>query len=418
MDDRLRTVERQAQERGDAQVWRDYATALVRVGRRDEALVAALHARALDPSGRRHDLLADLDADVEEWLAELRSAPLDLDRVRRVAAERPLTVFRVLQLLSDGPRTDHALARDIAEAFSTARGLVQTYLGFEHAVAHEGIHADSTAGPRIGHVTASAARVAAALATAQPRETLRRALAIAAQRPELHDLLACLIQEMVLRGASLVDDPAAAELARTHPIAGVATLYLRPIEAAAPQLVVERPGWGSFATQPVTRVVGRCDPIEVPPALVSEMALFCAQNANSRSALWAGRLATPPPRITPETLAALDIECLRELRELELTRLTGEQLYDQLLGLFLTGSVYYGCGWFGAQARGLAWRTLSWLVGEWGQPVDPIESALRGVDAVRFTAGAPWFDPYEDRLGLAVLRPDGSLAVFAIVATD
>jgi hypothetical protein len=395
MDERLRTVERQAHDRGDADAWRDYATALARAGRREEALVAALHARGLDPRGAKHDLLSELDANYRDVVAELRHHGGDPERVRRLAVEQPLSVFGVLRLLSEGARADQDLARQVADVLLTAGGLVQTYLGFEHALAHEGLFSDFYAGCRIGSVAASAARVAAALATTQTATTLR--------------------------GASLVDDSAAVALARRHPIAAAAPLELRPIEAAAPQILIDRPGWPSTRIaefRPVARVAGQWDPVEVPRELVSEMTLFCEQNANSQADLWACRLAEAPPRITPETLVALDAECLRDVRELGLVPLTAEQLYNELLELFRLGSIYYGSGWFGAQARGLAWRTLSWLVGEWGRPVIEVERAAQRGDRVLFAALSPWFDRYEDRLGLAVLRPNGIIAVFAIVATD
>lgn len=416
MDDRLRTLERQAHERGDALAWRDYATALTRAGRRDEALLAALHARGLDPDGPEHDLLAQETpaGEVRDLVeAALAGPSLHPGAAHRYAARRPLVAWRAAWALS---ATDRGRAQTLAEACALTPGTLQAYAALDLSRLPPARRWNDEA-PRLGALPLGVARLAAMLGCRQARETLGAVTALAAGRRDLDDVLACLVQERVVRGEALEDDPAARALAARHPLAGGEPLALRALEQGARALLRSYgaeggsswSGWSVTRLEPTgpvpaadARVVAERQP---PAELEEELARFVAQNHNVQLEVRAFVLDRPVDRLGPELLASLGLECLRDATALSVAPLTAGQLHDELFALFASGGCY-GEGLLGAQGRALTWRTLRWL----GLADSPRPAAF-------FAARSAWFTAMLD-MAVAVLRPTGDVAVLAATDTD
>ena len=252
------------------------------------------------------------------------------------------------------------------------------------------------------------------------------------------ELLACLVQEMVLRGRS-VAGPAAEfwkRLAGSHLLGGL-PLTLLPLEAAFVQFL---PRNGPQEDAGLRRLPPRrgpppADPIEMQiqwaeTALsAEEKAALGAATANweaesngmTEARLFRADVPVPPPAVTSTQALSLPLESLAgtAAHDLRLVPYSAASAAAALFSAACTGGAYnQGLG--GAYGRRAAWQAAAALAG--ADPAASLEDAAASVSACAwwfFTAKSAWFYDVAWDIGLLALRPDKrTLAVLAATDTD
>jgi uncharacterized protein (TIGR02996 family) len=304
-----------------------------------------------------------------------------------------------------------------------------------------GVDAILQAVPEAGEKQRVCREFAAKLAQGQPHHLLLAALASRLEDPHLNELWACLLQEMVLRGASLHSHPVAERIwaklrAEGHPLAGL-PLRLTGIEGelstALPHYGVGGMGWGSFGPSRGA-AAGQSPPlVRDLPAFEEASDEHTCRRMGSAFRNWQEesngmvearvfRAASPlgEGHLSAAMLRALRLACLDGVGDgpVGVERVTASRAICVLVAAAGNGGAY-NRGLQGAYGRLQGWHSLAGLVGATG---DDVEAAADLADRclwVSFGAASGWFYQVTWDVGLLAVRPDGrSVAVLAATDTD
>lgn len=255
------------------------------------------------------------------------------------------------------------------------------------------------------------------------------------------ELRACLVHEIVLRGAAITETPAIARWAGSahwqhHPLAWL------PLELSGLEVARTLPSYhsrgGSYTApygpsgtdaEPVGRA--RCAPVPAardvttPPGIAAIAAAVAnwAEESNGKIEAKAFDLAGPvQAEQVPGALAALGLECLSGLtRRSRFTVYASppERAWQVLFAAASTGGAY-NQGLYGAYGRLAAWQSVAGLCGERaGAPAAEAERKAQACDWFSFDADTNWFEQVAWDIGLAAIRPGRrSLGILAATDTD
>ncbi|UQA97531.1 DUF6183 family protein [Streptomyces halobius] len=279
---------------------------------------------------------------------------------------------------------------------------------------------------------------ASQLASEQPPQLLAAVFAESAPSAEpMVELRACLVQELVLRGAEVAELPEVArwvssvEWAR-HSLAWLPLSRLETEgEPGLPRYHARGASWplpsgraeahGEPAVEPIAHVhaVKRTTTKSAVEAISAAVTNW-SQESNGRIAAATFALAEPVTiDAVPGILAALDEECLDGLAPSAVAPCSAAQAWRLLFSAASTGGAYNN-GLQGAYGRLAAWQSMTALTGaESGASATAAESRVQTCDWYSFGATTNWFEDVAWDIGLAVLEPQRrGLAVLAATDTD
>jgi hypothetical protein len=263
-------------------------------------------------------------------------------------------------------------------------------------------------------------------------------LAVAFREKASEELRACLVHELVLRGAAVTEIPKIAEWAmsphwRYHPL-GWLPLTLSEVE--------EQPSlpsystWGSSYPMPygpsdgrgMAVIRGTRVPVAVEataPERATTMGRAVANWAEDSNGVVEARifdLSEPmDTEALPSTLLALGLECLDGVKKgkFSVTACPPAQAWRVLFAAASSGGAY-NSGARGAYGRLAAWQSLAGLVGAAdGVGADQVEAQVRDCFWYTFDADSKWFERVAWDIGLVAVAPDRRrLAVLAATDTD
>jgi Family of unknown function (DUF6183) len=302
---------------------------------------------------------------------------------------------------------------------------------------------------------------ASRLGYGQSAQVFLAALDRAASRIEHHELFACWMHEVVLRGTSLAGEASAVRfreevLARTgHPLAGL-PLALRTTEREAPSYMplygdkglgraMETLASGPMSVRtippPADGAVVRATRVD-DPAAIERMTAAVRPWSDGKSGKVEAKVFTLEPRVSASAvgswlLRALPLESTTATARLNVSRTGPEGIFGPLFSAASNGGAY-SSGLGGAYGRLAAWTSLGALVGApvlgHVQPGAPVlggvlpsastSASIEAIDALAgssacltFRAPGPWFHDVAWDLGVLVLRSDGR-TVAVLAATD
>ncbi|MFF4795620.1 DUF6183 family protein [Streptomyces sp. NPDC001276] len=251
------------------------------------------------------------------------------------------------------------------------------------------------------------------------------------------ELRACLVQELVLRGVTIVESPAIEAWAtsphwRHHPLAWL-PLELFAIEEAPP-LPSYSVGGSSYSMPygpqdgpgvtlgSVTHLPQVTDTTteEFSKAAAAAVANW-AEESNGRSEAGTYDLGES---VETEALAGLlvtlGLECLNGVgprKRLALSSCRPEHAWRMLFAAASTGGAYNN-GVYGAYGRLAAWRSLTALSGaSTTAPVGEVERNIQECDWYSFGAATKWFERVAWDIGLVSVAP-GARRIAVLAATD
>jgi hypothetical protein len=276
-------------------------------------------------------------------------------------------------------------------------------------------------------------RLAAQLASGQAPDVLLAALEEHAGEEALFELWACVLQELVLRGANLAGRPV---VERQHPLAAL-PLYLRDAEkglaAGLPRYGYSSASWGTpvehppgstlplTSARPLPSLQDETD--ETSRAQIGEAVQNWQHGSNGEVEIRVFHAASPltSEERTASLLASLGLECLAgadaqtiRAREIPLGRAL------EILFSAACNGCAYNQGMQGAYGRLATWRSVAGLVG--AAPRADIESVAHQAERcvwLTFDPTSDWFYELAWDLAVIAVRADGmSLAVLAATDTD
>ena len=287
--------------------------------------------------------------------------------------------------------------------------------------------------------------LASLLAQGQTPLTLAALFETHGSKPAHLELLACLVQEMVLRGVS-VSGPASefwTRIAGTHPLGGL-PLTLLPSESQFPKFL---PNYG-----PQTKTYGspgqRGEVVKPLPSRIemsiawTELEVSAAEKAAIEAAtanwelesngkgevrVFRSDRVVPPPALTDKQVLSLPLESLAGASARDLW-LIPYSVADAVAVLFCAactgGADSLGLG--GTYGRWAAWEATGALAGAGRNPSVGRNASFEDTAAIVgecawwfWAAKSAWFYDVAWDIGLLALRPDGrTLAVLAATDTD
>ncbi|WP_109005316.1 DUF6183 family protein [Streptomyces rishiriensis] len=290
----------------------------------------------------------------------------------------------------------------------------------------------SSAGAADGKLDRYAASL---LASSQPAKEL----AVAFTGHATEELRACLVHELVLRGAGVMETPGIAGWAmsphwRHHPL-GWLPLALSDVEGR-PDLPSYGARGGShsmpYGPSPGSKVRG--DAGAHVPSAEETTTEAAAKGIGAAVANWAeesnGRiearvfdLAAPlEAESVLSMLLGLGLECLKgagKKTAFSVAACPADQAWRVLFAAASTGGAY-NFGTRGAYGRLAAWQSLASLSGiAEGDPVEEVEARARECAWYGFGAETKWFERVAWDIGLAAVSPERRrLAMLAATDTD
>jgi hypothetical protein len=240
------------------------------------------------------------------------------------------------------------------------------------------------------------------------------------------ELRACLLHELVLRGAEIQHPWVASPHWRDHPLAWLPR-SLTPLEGrpsiprytigasshSVPAVTVE-PTHGHGTVPPATETTTHA----VAAAVGSAVANWAEESNGRIEARTFALDAEVEPDAVGDTLLSLGLDSLRGTEQAP-GRCSATQAWQQLFAAASTGGAY-NSGAFGAYGRLLAWRSVAALVDapRDASPAD-VEALAQASSWYSFAEATDWFERVAWDLGLAVVSPDRRrLAVVAATDTD
>ncbi|MFI5912105.1 DUF6183 family protein [Dactylosporangium sp. NPDC051541] len=262
---------------------------------------------------------------------------------------------------------------------------------------------------------------AALLASGHPVGELRAALATTSP-PELR---ACLLHELVLRGAAVDVEWGGEPWWGGHPLAWL-PVSLTPLEGRPEVNRYSLGGGGGGRPAERTVAIGGVGEAAAAEETTTEQLAAviggAVQNwANESNGHIFSRVYSLSSALRPgavlATLRGLELECLRGLDGVGAG--TAENVWAQLFVAASSGGAY-NAGEFGAYGRLAAWRSVAALAG-----APPAASAAEVEEAVRacawygFAGASEWFQRVAWDIGIAAVTADGRrLALLAATDTD
>ena len=290
--------------------------------------------------------------------------------------------------------------------------------------------------PRTMRLRAFASR----LGYGQDAETFLATLDRVGEKPEHHEILACWMHEVVLRGTSLASDARAQRfherLAQAkHPLAGL-PIELLEVENEAPSympLYGEKGLGGAIAALERGPMSAKTVP---PPAdgsvakatkvddakIVDRLATAVrpwsdASNGKIEAKVFSLEPALDVGLLGSWLLRMLPLESTSGQARLDVQRTPADTVFGALFSAASNGGAY-SAGLGGAYGRRAAWVSLSALV---GAPEDAQIEAIAALASrcsfLTFRAPGPWFHDVAWDLGALCLR-DGGKSVAVLAATD
>lgn len=378
-----------------------------------------------------------------EFLESLHKQPLWKERSAQidawVSAGKLRDLRRVLAVLADDEtagKIDASVKRTVLQAIEyglcRTPGLANAELALEIAVSPFG------SAPQRSwlHPQESLRHVASLLASAQPPEVLFALFRIPLENPKCREVLACLIQEMIVRRIDVTGPPAAFQdgLRREgHPLGRLPLTLLRQEETL--------PTFFSSYVSGKLPLGGRAaplDPIEPPsdeaipiawsPLAMSEDDLRMLRSAfdnwighsNGRvelAAFTADRLLEGGD-IAPDILQALPLKCLEDCtpESLALYRASALNIFSELF-LSAAHGAAYSPGYYSAYGRLDAWRTVRGFIGCRDASFEDLSREMDRCAWFAFSPTTPWFYRVAWDVGFLALRSDKKTLV-ALAATD
>lgn len=295
-----------------------------------------------------------------------------------------------------------------------------------------------TSGGRHG---ASPRYVASLLASGQSAQDLAGAFSDPDARGSASaELRACLLQELVIRGAQIDDIQTIAHWAASDAWTSHLLSWL-PLSRAAIEDDPPLPTYGMggdaysqpfapYDMPPLQRVVATWPPscaseITTGPrasAMAAAVANWADQsNGRSEARVFEFAEAVPSDHVA-QALLAVDLACLQGLQsplDLACTAIPPAQAWRILFAAASLGGAY-NRGEYGAYGRLAVWQSLAGLTdAPAGASVAEVQRYVDVVRWYRFAAPSDWFDQVAWDLGLAALTPDGRrLMVLAATDTD
>lgn len=278
-------------------------------------------------------------------------------------------------------------------------------------------------------------QAAAQLAQAQTPATLDALFAQSGPDARHREALACLVQEMLLRGKPVTHNAAAfwAALPPQHPLAWLPASLLpceEGLRAWLPRYGPEGSASWGFPTSggvPVppsptptwtAQKVDDADTERIEAAVANWQE---ASNGRFEARVFASDQPLTPDEISATPLSALGLDCLggATAADVTLKRIPFPNALAILFGAAANGGAY-NSGHGGAYGRREAWRSAAGLVGaDDADTPAQIESLAGRAAWFSFDVDSGWFDHVAWDLGLLALRPDGrTLALLAATDTD
>ena len=262
--------------------------------------------------------------------------------------------------------------------------------------------------------------------------------ALESSRPEHREILACWMQEVVLRGTSLAGEPAAVRFrellgAASHPLAAL-PLALLDLEREVPSYM---PLYGdaglghaidTLTSGPMTArtVPPPADGDEIRPRRIDDPVTLERLGAAVRP--WtdgpSGKIEAHVFEIAPPVsghalgswlVRSLALEAVTAAPRLECMQTGPEGIFGPLFAAASNGGASTS-GLGGAYGRLAAWTSLGGLAGASGD-LDAVAAVARRCAYLTFRAPGPWFHDIAWDLGLLALRADGRSAA-VLAATD
>ncbi|MGC5051212.1 DUF6183 family protein [Micromonospora sp. DT48] len=240
------------------------------------------------------------------------------------------------------------------------------------------------------------------------------------------ELRACVLQELVLRGAEVRHRWATSSHWRYHPL-GWLPLSLTPIEGRP--VLPDYHLHGSSQELPVIAAeavrghgpVPHWQETTTPDEAASLAAAVDNWAEESNGHIEARTFAFDddlPAAAVGDALVRVGLQCAQGMTT-GLKVCSASQAWRQLFSAASTGGAY-NSGEFGAYGRLLAWRSVAALVGApHDAPAGDVEAIANRCSWYSFALSTPWFDRVAWDIGLAVVTPDRRrLAVLAATDTD
>jgi uncharacterized protein (TIGR02996 family) len=282
---------------------------------------------------------------------------------------------------------------------------------------------------------------AAKLAQGQPHDLLLATMAKHLEEPALGEFRACLVQEMVLRGACLDGQPVAEQIraklrGERHLLAGL-PLHLTGTEGELPA-VLPHYGVGCSGGSCPGPSRGVAGGQSLPlvgdlPSFEEASEVRTCRRISSAFRNWQEEsngkvearvfLASSPlaaGHLSASMLGALGLACLDGVGDgaIGVERVPASQAICVLFSAAANGGAY-NHGLRGAYGRLEAWHSLAALAGVVGDDVEAVADIAERCLWVSFGAGSEWFHQVAWDAGLLAVRPDGrSVAVLAASDTD
>jgi hypothetical protein len=284
---------------------------------------------------------------------------------------------------------------------------------------------------------------ASRLGYGQSPQAFLAALERSGQRGEHHDLLACWMHEVVLRGTPLDGEAPAKRFCKEvlvtagHPLAGL-PLALRSTEREAPSYM---PLYGDKGLKRAmeTLASGPMSAATVPPpvdgsavrakrvddhAVIERMTSAVRPWTEGTSGKAEAKVFALDPPVSASVLGswllrALPLDSTTAAARLDVSRTGPEGVFGPLFSAASNGGAY-SSGLGGAYGRLAAWISLGALVGapvSLEVDVEAIDKLASTAAFLTFRAPGPWFHDVAWDLGALVLRSDGRSAA-VLAATD
>ncbi|MFC8377128.1 DUF6183 family protein [Streptomyces albidoflavus] len=345
-------------------------------------------------------------------------------------------------------RGDAAFAADLGVALARAYGRAEPLWQYRSLFGHLLRLLATTAGPQ--NVTEALRLVSSPEAADRRRDRHVASLLASCRRPEelavvfsghaSEELRACLVDELVLRGVAVDEEPGIARWARSphwryHPLgwlpltrsgmedgADLPSYSLRGSSHAMPYGPSEGVPYRGTGGARVPSAAEVTTP-QLAAALSSAVANWAEESNGVVEARVFDLAGQPADEAVPATLLTLRLESLagagRKKAALSVTACPPGQAWRVLFAAASTGGAY-NSGSHGAYGRLAAWQSLAALAGVAdGAGSAEVEARAAECAWFGFDARTDWFEQVAWDIGLAALAPDRRrLAVLAATDTD
>jgi hypothetical protein len=282
----------------------------------------------------------------------------------------------------------------------------------------------------------TARQLAFLLATGQSNATLVGLLEQRGRQPELDDVLACWVQEAVVRGADFSDEPWVRRLwdrllESHHPLA-VLPLSTERLEAELKDwLPQERVGGSSSSlpygpSRPAHNAAGAFERVvatEVPTTTgVAAVVVNWQEESNGRAEARTFSFDRPikPSGVTAGFMKTLPLLCLEgaPVEGVVVRPVSPERALSILFSASANGGAY-NHGRRAAYGRLELWQSVASLIGEPGVELHRLAASAAEWSWYSFDASSAWFEGVAWDLGVAALSPDATtLSMLAATDTD